>query len=251
MDERHFYALLLRGFFVVSAIVAPLLFFIKAPYGRHQDRAFGPTVPAVLGWVLMEAPSPLGFALWFALGDRHGAAALAFFLLWQAHYVNRAFLYPFRLRAAAPMAVVVMATGLAFNLVNAYLNGRWLYTLGPAYTAAWLLDPRFLIGAAMFGAGFALNLQSDRILRGLRRPGERGYKVPRGGLFRLVSCPNYLGEIIEWCGWAVATWSLPGLAFALWTAANLAPRARAHHRFYQQRFPDYPAERRALVPFLF
>ena len=49
-------------------------------------------------------------------------------------------------------------------------------------------------------------------------------------------------------GWALATWSLPGLAFAVWTVANLVPRARANHRWYRGRFPDYPKERRALVP---
>ena len=42
-----------------------------------------------------------------------------------------------------------------------------------------------------------------------------------------------------------------GLAFAAWTMANLVPRARAHHRWYRERFPDYPARRKALVPGLF
>jgi hypothetical protein len=49
-------------------------------------------------------------------------------------------------------------------------------------------------------------------------------------------------------GWAVATWSLSGLAFATWTAANLAPRARANHRWYLETMPDYPPERKALLP---
>jgi protein-S-isoprenylcysteine O-methyltransferase Ste14 len=66
-----------------------------------------------------------------------------------------------------------------------------------------------------------------------------------------VTCPNYLGEIIEWLGFALATWSLAGLAFALYTAANLGPRALANHRWYRERFPDYPERRKALVPFLF
>jgi len=78
--------------------------------------------------------------------------------------------------------------------------------------------------------------------------GETGYKIPHGGLFERVSCPNYLGEIIEWSGWALATWCLPGLSFAVWTFANLAPRARAHHRWYRAKFPEYPEERKALIP---
>ena len=42
----------------------------------------------------------------------------------------------------------------------------------------------------------------------------------------------------------------PGLAFALYTFANLAPRALSHHRWYRERFPEYPADRKAILPFL-
>ena len=58
------------------------------------------------------------------------------------------------------------------------------------------------------------------------------------------------GEIIEWIGFAVMTWSVAALAFAIWTAANLAPRALSHHKWYRETFPDYPTERKALIPFV-
>ena len=45
-------------------------------------------------------------------------------------------------------------------------------------------------------------------------------------------------------------WSLAGLAFAVFTVANLLPRALATHRWYRAQFPDYPPQRRAVVPFL-
>ena len=92
------------------------------------------------------------------------------------------------------------------------------------------------------------NRQADHTLRSLRRPGKSGYRIPHGGLYRWVSCPNYLGEIVEWTGWAVMTWSLAGLSFAVWAAANLAPRAWAHHAWYRKYFAEYPPERRALLP---
>ena len=44
-------------------------------------------------------------------------------------------------------------------------------------------------------------------------------RVKRGliidGVHRYVRHPNYLGEIVQWTGWAIMTWSLAGLAFAL------------------------------------
>ena len=68
------------------------------------------------------------------------------------------------------------------------------------------------------------------------------------GAFRHVSCPNDLGEILEWTGWAIATWSLAGLSFAVIRFANLAFQALSHHRWYRNRFANYPQNRRALLP---
>ena len=101
-----------------------------------------------------------------------------------------------------------------------------------------------------FAAGWLINQHADRVLLQLRKPGETHYAIPHGGLYRFVSCPNYFGEILEWAGWAVMTWSLAGLAFAVFTVANLLPRALATHRWYRAQFPDYPPQRRAVVPFL-
>ena len=140
---------------------------------------------------------------------------------------------------------------MLFNAVNAGVNGGWLFHMVPEYGVEWLTGPRFIIGALLFVTGFAINLHSDHILRNLRKPGETGYKIPQVGMYRFVSCPNYMGECLEWIGWAIATWSLAGLSFAVWTLANLAPRAFSNHRWYKEQFPDYPAKRKALVPFIF
>jgi protein-S-isoprenylcysteine O-methyltransferase Ste14 len=69
-------------------------------------------------------------------------------------------------------------------------------------------------------------------------------------LYRWVSCPNYLGEIVQWFGWALLTWSPAGLAFAVYTTANLLPRGIDHHAWYRQRFAEYPDTRRAVIPFV-
>lgn len=227
------------------------LFFITAPYGRHGRKGWGPEVGQRLGWVLMELPA---VALWlgiFAVGTHAlEVAPLALLAIWQLHYINRTFVFPFRIRAegkTTPVSIVL--TAIVFNTLNAYINARQVSEIGH-YGVEWLIDPRFVLGAAVFLLGFGINQHADYVLMHLRKPGDTGYKIPVGGLYRWVTCPNYLGEILEWTGWAIATWSLPGLAFALYTAANLAPRAISHHRWYREKFPDYPTERRALVPFL-
>jgi protein-S-isoprenylcysteine O-methyltransferase Ste14 len=135
-----------------------------------------------------------------------------------------------------------------FNGVNAYLNGRYVYNFSRGYPDDWIKDPRFILGVLLFIVGFVINRHSDNILLKLRQPGESGYKIPYGGFYRWISCPNYFGEIVIWIGWALMTWSLAGIAFATWTAANLIPRARSHQKWYTQHFADYPTERKTLLP---
>ena len=255
MIEAELHRYLLWGFVAIAAFVFFVLFFITAPYGRHGKTTWGPTMGNRLGWVIMEAPSVLVFVgCWFLGGMPRDPARLVFLLLWLLHYVHRSFIFPFRIQSGPKrMPIVVCAAGFTFTSINAYLNGRWLFTFaGEArYGEAWLLDPRFSLGALIFLAGFAINQHADWVLLHLRKPGETGYKIPKGGFYRWVTCPNYLGEILEWVGFALATYSMPALAFALWTVANLLPRARSHHQWYLEKFPDYPRERKALLPGLF
>ena len=250
MTELIIYNGLLISWFAIAGIVFICLFFFSAPYGRYLRRGWGPAINDTLGWVIMEAAAPLSFAACFVIGQpKFSIAILIFLCLWEAHYVHRAFIYPFTRRGKSPrMSLIVLVFGLIFNFTNGYLNGRFLFSFSDNYDNSWLTDPRFISGLIILIAGFFINRQADAILRNLRQPGEDDYKVPCGSLFNLVSCPNYLGEILIWIGWAIATWSLPGLAFAAWTAANLVPRARSHHRWYKTRFPEYPVKRKALLP---
>ena len=118
------------------------------------------------------------------------------------------------------------------------------------YTTDWFLQINFWVGALVFVTGVIINLQSDHILISLRKGNEKGYKIPYGGLFKYISCPNHFGEMVEWIGFAIMAWSLPAFSFALWTIANLLPRAMSHHRWYKAYFEDYPKSRRAAIPFL-
>jgi protein-S-isoprenylcysteine O-methyltransferase Ste14 len=248
--------LYLPGCFAVLAAAAltfPALLWIAAPYGRHGRGGWGPTLPARVVWVVQESPSVLLFAVVYFLGARSlEPVPLVLFALWQAHYVQRTFVFPFLMRLQGKRdPVATMAMAIVFNVTNASLNA-WAISSGPAARAAeWLTDPRFLAGVALFVTGYVINRHSDAVLRRLRKPGETGYRIPQGGLFRWVTSPNYLGEILEWAGWALASFSLAGLAFAVFTAANLVPRARTHHEWYHRTFPDYPPERRVIVPFLY
>jgi protein-S-isoprenylcysteine O-methyltransferase Ste14 len=242
----------IAGMFALAAATWIATSFVAAPYGRYERAGWGPTLPSRLGWMVMESPAVIAFAAFYSTGEHpRDLGSLALLALWMSHYLERAFIFPLTLREKGkrmPLAVVALA--ITFNTYNAFINARWIASTGH-YGSAWLLEPRFLAGAAIFAVGYGMNRWADDVLRRLRAPGETGYKIPRGGLYELVTCPNYLGEVVIWCGWAVASWSAAGVAFAAYTVANLAPRARSHQTWYRATFPDFPKARRAMIPWLF
>ncbi|MBL4685473.1 MAG: DUF1295 domain-containing protein [Nannocystaceae bacterium] len=255
MSELDIHRMILLAVFVAAGATFAATGLKTVPYGRHRsggDGGFG--IPERLGWVVMEAPCVFGFWWIFQQGGNKGELVpMVFLCMWMTHYVHRGIIYPLRKRVAAgktlPLLMVVVP-GFIFNSANAYLNARWISALGPAYPIAWLWSFRFLYGALLFVTGFVINRWADYKLRTLRAPGETGYRIPRGGLYDEVSCPNYMGELLQWIGFAIATWSLSGAVFAVFTAANLVPRAVSHHLWYQRQFPNYPRRRRAIIPYL-
>ena len=253
MNEVALFPYFLAGGFISGLAVFIYLFFITAPYGRHSRGGWGPTIPTRLAWILMELPAA-GTIAYFILTGRNGTAlvTLIFLGIWEVHYLHRTFIFPFRIKASGkrtPVFIVIMAN--VFNVFNGYVNGRYLGEFADAYATTWLTDPRFIGGVLLFFVGFAINFHADSVLFNLRKPGETGYKIPQGGLYKYISCPNYFGECLEWLGWAILTWSVSGLMFFAWTVANLIPRAYANHQWYKEKFDDYPKEKKAVVPGLF
>lgn len=251
MTELQIHSYLVLAMFALAVPTFIALLRVTAPYGRHLRAGWGPTIPARFGWVIMESPAMLLFAAVYWMGDQAGTSVpLILFGLWQLHYVNRTCVFPLRMRATGKrMPVAIVGMSILFNCVNAYINARWVSHFGD-YPDTWLTGVPFVLGCLCFLVGWTVNQHADAVLFRLRHRGESGYRIPRGGLYRWVSCPNYFGEMLEWAGWAIASWSLAGSAFAVFTIANLLPRALANHRWYQKEFADYPAARRAVIPYL-
>ena len=200
LDAIYHWGVLLE---VALALIGfPLLFWITVPYGgRHTSDRWGPTIPSRIAWFLMEIPAPT-FLIW---GYAQGASAadpatLLLLTAFLVHYAHRAIIYPLKMRSAGKRTPVSTASAaLLVNVLNGTINGLALGSVGSRGVSG-LGDPFFWLGAAIFVAGAAVNWHADRTLRRLRKPGETGYRVPTGGLYRWVSSPNYLGEIVQWGG---------------------------------------------------
>ena len=234
-----------------SAVVFIILMKISAPYGRFIRKGWGPGIKARWAWVIMESPAVVWMIYLFIRGNQFGnSVSWLFLILWQMHYLHRAFVYPFRFGSGKkPFPLVLVLFAIIFNSLNGYINGVYLF-IGHPRDISWFTDIRFVTGTLLFITGFLINKHSDGILRNLKPSSDERYNIPKGGLFKFVSSAHYFGEIVEWIGWAVLTWSLPGLAFAMFTSANLVPRALFYHKWYKKNFTDYPTDRKAIFPYL-
>lgn len=235
-----------------AVVVFVALHFIEAGYGIAFNPKWGPSVGNRLGWVLMEAPVFIVMCwLWLASDRRTEAAPLAMFCIFQLHYFQRSFIFPLLIKGKSRMPLAIMLMGVTFNTLNALMQGGWIFYVSSPfrYPTSWLWSWQFILGTLIFAWGMWTNLQSDNIIRHLRKPGDTRHYLPRGGMFRYVTSANYLGEFMEWVGFAVLTWSWAGAVFALWTFANLAPRARKINARYQREFG--PLSQKAILPFVY
>lgn len=241
---------------VLAVVVFIALQRIKAGYGMMYTKKWGPTVNNRIGWVIMETPAFVCMALMWIFSPRAGdPAPCVMGALFELHYFQRAFIFPFLIRGKSKMPWAIILLGMTFNVINAYLIGGWIFHLAPSdfYTPSWLLSPLFILGTIIFFAGMAINLHSDHVIRNLRAPGDTNHYIPKKGLYRCVTSANYFGELTEWTGYAILTWSIAGAVFVIWTFANLAPRAKAIHGRYCEEFGDdfKSLNLRYLIPYIY
>ncbi len=234
---------------IIGFITFIYLFFESAPYGRHIKEGWGISIPAKLGWVVMESPCVL-LMLAYALivKDQLEIMHIAFLFLWLLHYIHRTFIYPFKIKMTNPvMPISIAVSAFCFNLINVSIQAFGIFYF-TQYDENWIFNPVFIIGTLIFFVGMYINVKSDYLINEMKKNKGPGYHIPNKFLYKYISAPNYFGEIIEWIGWAILTFSISGVVFLLWVVANLFPRAIGHHQWYKNKFEDYPKERKAIIP---
>eukprot|EP00252_Welwitschia_mirabilis_P005556 TRINITY_DN1601_c0_g1_i1.p1 TRINITY_DN1601_c0_g1~~TRINITY_DN1601_c0_g1_i1.p1 ORF type:complete len:304 (+),score=19.32 TRINITY_DN1601_c0_g1_i1:66-977(+) len=107
-----------------------------------------------------------------------------------------------------------------------------------------------LLGFGLYLVGLAGNFYHHSLLAGLRKEGQKQYVMPRGGLFDFVVCPHYLFEVIEWFGVACISQTVYGFVSAFNTFCYLSGRSLSTRKWYLSKFSDFPAERKAILPFI-
>ena len=233
----------------IITFIILIAFKIKAPYGRHSSNDWGVMISNKWGWFLMELPAFLLMPIISIFGpSEKNYISIILILLWTIHYGNRTLIFPFKLKTKnKKMPVLIVISACFFNGVNGFLNGYYIGYLSENNESS--ISIHVILGLFIFFTGMYINKSSDNKLISLRKNNE-GYQIPKGGLFNYISCPNHLGEIVEWAGFSIIAWNIPALTFAIWTFCNLAPRSLNHHKWYKEEFKEYPKKRKALIPYI-
>lgn len=251
-----FYNYLTLGMAALAAVVFVILYFVTAGYGQFRTQQWGWSIDNKLAWVLMEAPAFLTMlGIWYWSGCPTAAPQVVLMGLFLLHYFQRSFVFPLLMTGKSRMPVTIMLSGVTFNVINGIMQGGALYWFPrEAYEAGWnyLAGGTAIFGLAVFFIGMAINLHSDHVIRHLRKPGDTRHYLPQKGMYRYVTSANYLGEIIEWTGFAIVAGSTAAWVFVWWTAANLVPRAHAIYNRYREEFGRKAlGKRKRIIPFLY
>lgn len=231
------------------------LYFVDAGYGKFRSKGWGYSIGNKLGWFLMEFPALLPLVSSVCLVPSVSGLALFFMALYGVHYVYRSLVFPFLLKGKSRMPLSIAAMGAVFNLVNSslltasvVLLPRAEYTTLSEYAEGW----NFWVGLVVFFVGMYTHMKADHTIRHLRKPGDTRHYLPTGGLFDYVTSANYLGELLEWTGYAILLSNPAAWMFVWWTAANLVPRAYAINRKYREEFgTEAVGRRKRIIPFIY
>ncbi len=245
-----------KAMFVMGLFVFVCLYFVDAGYGKFRSDKWGYSINNKLGWFIMEFPAliPVGYAVIFILDcniNNLPSIPLMYYIL---HYIYRSLIFPFLLKGKSQMPLAIALMGSTFNLVNSTLISFYTVYLPLTKPAtAGLHNPWiYMLGFFLMIYGFNIHRKADHTIRNLRKPGDTKHYLPTGGLFNYVTSANYLGELVEWIGFALMVNNPAGWMFVWWTAANLVPRAHAINKKYRAEFGDEAVgKRKRIIPFIY
>lgn len=168
-----------------------------------------------------------------------------------AHFVKREFetLFIHRFSAATMPFRNVFKNSAHYWFLSGVNMAYWVYA--PTSSAAGPANGALVAaGLALYGAGELGNLQTHLTLRDLRGAGTTQRGIPQGWLFDLVTCPNYLTEIVSWLGVYLLSgfnWSV--LLFIVAAGGQMAAWAKKKERRYRKEFGDkYHKKRFCMIP---
>ncbi|KAK7429224.1 Very-long-chain enoyl-CoA reductase [Neonectria magnoliae] len=143
---------------------------------------------------------------------------------------------------------------------NVFKNSFFYWAISGALCAFTIYSPKSLaakadipiidaLGTALYLFGETGNALIHRYLSSLRSTGGTERKIPVGYGFNLVTCPNYMFEILSWVGIILASRDWAVVLFIAIGAAQMFDWAKGKERAYRKEFGDsYKKKRYRILP---
>ncbi|KAJ3207290.1 hypothetical protein HDU67_007577 [Dinochytrium kinnereticum] len=255
--------LVFTGFLIVWAVVFNILeanpktelSYSKFALRGGKDKLW--QISSSIGMPLLYAPACL-FALYSAKYSSEGSqrVQLVNFLV-AAHFAKRVLETLYVHVYSATMAVKDVATisvGYTFMAWLSHIGTLYCYRENSEFFDSQSKDVA-IAGVILFLIGSAGNLHHHYIMASWRKgkpeKEKKKYIVPSGGLFKYVSCPHYMFEIVAWIGVGIAGSNLFAFFHAASAIVYLAPKSVKTTGWYRQKIEDYPKDRKHLIPYIF
>lgn len=244
---------------IAFAASLPLFFITEATgwlslgYSKFARRNQRYSVRSQLGMFAIYFPAAVIYPSIHVLGD--GAATtwhLVAMALIVVHFGKRCLEVLFVHRYSGVMnGWTVITICLLYSAVSWLLGEIATREVPAELVASAHLDRLLPVGLAVWLIGTGINLYHHVLLARLRKPGDKTYRVPSGGLFRFVACPHYLGEIIAWWGYALIFQHAAAVAVTATMTAYLMGRSHNTRKWYRSHVEGVPSSWRRLVPSVF
>lgn len=219
---------------------------LRLPYGKFRT---GGGVNSRVGLALAYA-TPVFVYVAFWIEDRGALEApyhLIVFAAFLFHFTRRIFEICFVNSYSRPTQLSTL-----LGIAILYSGAAAVCGFFQVHTVAQPSKLLMVLGGLTFAFGELLNGYHHLLLARIRASSGPTYSLPRGGLFRWVASPHYLGEIFSFFGYAMLSDLLPVWGTALVVTAYLSARANATLEWYRRQMPlQIPSGWRRLLPFVY
>ncbi|XP_049808716.1 polyprenol reductase isoform X2 [Schistocerca nitens] len=120
------------------------------------------------------------------------------------------------------------------------------------YSNSYINIYHYIIGYGhYFGSVMAVLCESPGFINNQGQVVTTKHSIPYGGWFELVSSPHFLAEILMYMAISIIlraanTWHV----VFLWVLSNQVESGLLSHWWYKATFPNYPKERKAVIPYV-
>jgi very-long-chain enoyl-CoA reductase len=147
-------------------------------------------------------------------------------------------------------------------LFNIFKNSAHYWIISGVWLAYWIYSPTSytalstpltrnldIVGLVLYIFGEVSNFHTHVTLSKLRSPGGTERGIPKGYGFGLVTCPNYLFEMIAWTGVLLVTRSSATLLFMVVAYVQMQLWAIKKEKALRNEFPkEYRRKRYQIIP---